>query len=97
MSKANGPPKCKLCGHEHWLGQSHFFATPTVASVPYATRNVALDVPESEMIAASLAPEHECPICGLFHHRPMTSTERSRMRRQRQENAARGERECMIH
>ena len=104
MSKANGAPKCKLCGVEHWnlkLGEMHprsafsrdglrigtepetrvtfgvtrepkYVTKSVIMEAPNAvvTRTVTAGAPESMMIAAAVAPEHECPICGLLHGRP---------------------------
>ena len=87
MAKA---PKCKLCGAAHFSTQPHattnVAATRNVApawkSIPKATQIVAaVVVPEREMIYAATQPEHECPICGLLHHRSLTATERSRKHR----------------
>ena len=59
----------------------------SVPKEPTATRGVpsatAYVPTEAEMIDAAVSDSHECPICGFIHHRPLTSTERSRVWRER--------------
>ncbi len=91
MAKA---PKCKICGQSFWGICAHpgYLVTPTVTPVtrpvtkertvtPVVTRFVPS---EQEMIEAAVSPEHECPICGLLHHRPKTQAERAKEYRERQ-------------
>ena len=43
---------------------------------------------EQEMILAAVDPQHECPICGLLHHRPASNAERQAAYRQRRKGEA---------
>ena len=68
--------------------------TPVTSSVT-KTEKVTVDVmrvttpvtayipTEAEMINAAVSDSHECPICGLVHHRPATNAERQRAYRER--------------
>ena len=88
-------PRCKLCGAKHWLNAPHVFSTVTpnvtaeaIAVTTSVTKSLhemaAIPPSEHDMIAAITAPEHECPICGLLHHKPKTHAERQREYRGRQ-------------
>ena len=84
MTKA---PKCKLCGVAHWLDEAHTYAVEPQA-VSNAVRNVfdysvTNNVTEAAMITAAVTSGHECPICGLLHHRPSSNADRQRAYRER--------------
>lgn len=38
---------------------------------------------EAQMIEAAVHPEHECPICGMMHRRPLTNAQRQKAFRER--------------
>ena len=91
-------PKCKLCGHKHWFNQEHTYPdetpqrftqeaeTPQRFKAPRVTPQRFI-ASEAEMIDAAVHEEHECPICGLTHKRPQSSSERVAAYRQRQKHA----------
>lgn len=90
-------PKCRLCGHRHWKPEGHVYVTKTVTVMdvaPEVTKTVTVSshpvtpfVTEADMIAAAVSPEHECPICGLLHKKPMSGAERTRAYRERRHGA----------
>ena len=87
-------PLCKICDVRHPLGTRHTFkvgrsgSSVTVVTqdvtIPYVkARSVTPIVTEQQLITAAVTESHECPICGLLHHRPKTTAERSKAYRGR--------------
>ena len=84
MTKA---PRCKLCGHNHWLSESHTYVlvglSTAATDAPPVTKPVAYIPTEAEMITAAVTTHHECPICGHLHRRPLTGAQRAKDWRER--------------
>ena len=55
---------------------------PVISNAPVTPTNNYIPT-EQEMILAAVDPQHECPICGLLHGRPLTNAERQAAYRQR--------------
>ena len=51
--------------------------------VTVVSPRVTIPVTEEAMIQAALSPEHECPLCGALHKRPLTAAEKQKAYRER--------------
>ena len=54
-----------------------------VTHKPPVTLRVTQVPSEAAMVTAAVTDSHECPICGLAHHRPKTNAERQKAYRGR--------------
>ena len=78
-------PKCKLCGAVHW-GEAHVYKGERVTKLPAGVTRGVTSVTKSVTRPVDVTPavtDHECPVCGLMHHRPATNAERVRAYRSR--------------
>lgn len=48
------PPKCRLCGHEHWLSEPHIFASNT-ESASNGASNKASGVTRKKVVAVPVS------------------------------------------
>src|SRR4051812_28274737 len=86
------PPKCKLCGVEHWNSEGHKLPKearseePTRTSVPQAPQvQPAIVTKPVTPVTMGVTSECVCPLCGAGHRPggPMSAAERKRASRMR--------------
>ena len=100
--KSYDPPKCKLCGERHAMGTAHTYGGASAEGGSHYVRawpvppqpitktvtRVTPEVTESLLVTAAVTESHECPICGLPHHRPLSDSEKQRAYRERRKAKA---------